>query len=112
MRLAILMAPLALILSGCSDMLCGAPPENTASVQHFGPAVRDDKAALRIARAVWRSMSTFGDKSSEAEWMRELKAERRFGVWYIHNATMGLGGGLAMYISPEDGRILGIEFEA
>ena len=26
--------------------------------------------------------------------------------------TMGLGGGLAMYISPEDGRILDIVFEA
>lgn len=112
MRIAVLAVPLALMLSGCSDMLCGAPAENSASLQRFGPAVRDDKQALRIARAVWRSMSTFGDEDSEDDWMRNFKAERRFGVWYVHNATVGLGGGLAIYISPKDGRIIDIAFEA
>src|SRR5215831_12801135 len=102
MRISFFMIPLALMLSGCSDVLCGAPSENSANLQRFGTAVRDEKAALRIARAVWRSMS--GEtKDSEDEWMKKFKAERRYGVWYVHDTTFGFGGGLAIDISPEDG---------
>src|SRR4051812_13308634 len=104
MRISIVF--LMLLLSACSDMLCGAPSENSASVQQFGLAVRDEKAALRIALAIWRSMSSSEVKESEAEWLKEMRAELRGGLWFVTTSTIGLGGGLSFYISPEDGRIV------
>src|ERR1700744_5564166 len=74
--------------------------------------IRDEKSAIGIARIVWLSMNPdiAARIGSESVWQTEMTATLRDGVWEVKRRSRPgeLGGGLVIYISASDARILGI----
>ncbi len=74
--------------------------------------VRDSKAAISIAHAVWISMHpNLADRAgSEELWQTIMIGRLRDGVWEVTSRRVGagIGGGLFFYIAKSDGQILSI----
>jgi len=72
--------------------------------------VPNREAAIRIARAFWISETPGLKVASEAEWLRDKMVTLRNGLWEVaDNVRPNVpGGGLFIYISKRDGRLVGI----
>src|SRR5947207_14566704 len=72
--------------------------------------VRDGKAAITIAHAVWVSShpEIANRIDSEAEWQKEMVATLRGGIWEIvEKLPPGtVGGGAVVLIAKSDGRVI------
>ncbi|HEX3808697.1 MAG TPA: hypothetical protein VHW02_03260 [Rhizomicrobium sp.] len=78
-----------------------------------GGVVKDGRAAISIAHAIWASQfpTHFARIGTDADWQTNMMATLRDGVWEVTGKpTEGgsVGGGLFIYISQQDGRILGV----
>ncbi|HET7561445.1 MAG TPA: hypothetical protein VFJ87_03590 [Rhodanobacteraceae bacterium] len=73
--------------------------------------VRDSKAAITIAHAVWLSMNPDLQIGNEKAWQSGMTASLHNGIWHVAEKPLShqeLGGGLQIDISQRDGRITGI----
>lgn len=73
--------------------------------------VRDSKAAVSIAHAVWLSMNPDLQIGDENAWQSGMTASLHNGIWHVAEKPLShqeLGGGLEIDISKRDGRITGI----
>ena len=72
--------------------------------------VRDAKAAITIARAIWFSIHPDFEKNQEVVefWKYNLEAELKGDVWIVEtkSSKADLDGGVGFLISKKDGRII------
>jgi hypothetical protein len=77
-----------------------------------GGVVRDPKAAITIAHAIWISLhpNLLSRAGSDEDWQRVMGATLRQGVWEVaaKERDHSVGGGLFIYVAQKDGRILSI----
>ena len=88
-------------------MFCSPSTYHGPAADYFGPAVRNQEAAIIIARAVWLSKHPELENESEAAWLKNYKAELWDGAWYVSRPNAGRGG-LEIRIARRDGRLLDI----
>jgi hypothetical protein len=107
---------LTILLSSAYAATPGLPDWlNKAGANWQPPAdgvVRDSRAAITIARAIW--ISTYPERAAttgdEAVWQSQMDATLHNGIWEV-TKKMGpddYGGSLFIYISKRDGRVVGI----
>ena len=73
--------------------------------------VRDGKAAIAIARAIWVSMNPDLKISGESSWQTTMTSSLQNGIWRVEEKPLShqeIGGGLEVDISKHDGQIVGI----
>ncbi|MGK9232079.1 hypothetical protein KXS07_13515 [Inquilinus limosus] len=118
------MAVAAILLAGCQEGgdRFKAPstrptvvPDELSSADSWrlppGGVVRDRRAAVSIARAVWFSTTGIDpSRSSDEVWQNGTTAKLEGGVWVIKTkrGQGTIGGGVQVLVSKVDGRILGI----
>jgi hypothetical protein len=105
-----LLFPLLLIASTCVGLdECAA---ETLQDWHPPPEgmVRDGKAAITIAWAVWISSNPGWNIGSEADWQKDMQATLDNGVWEVTERTDSsmIGGGLFIDIAQSDAHIVRI----
>jgi hypothetical protein len=111
-------AILLLVVVSVGEAAAGPTASNQLPNAHAGwqppseGVVRDGKAAIAIARAVWLSMnpSISARVGGEEIWQSDMIATLQDGVWEVTNkmSSTDIGGALFIYISQRDGRIVGI----
>ncbi|HJW42348.1 MAG TPA: hypothetical protein VJ476_14120 [Rhizomicrobium sp.] len=75
--------------------------------------VRDPESAIRIARAVWLSYVPAEHRNivgTESDWLNGEQATLTDGVWEVcEKPHPHIGGGVFIYITKKDARVMGIE---
>jgi hypothetical protein len=71
-------------------------------------AVTTESQAVLAARAAWNCSQPDVPHTSEADWLRSYRAERRMDVWYVGTLLPEgyAGGGLVIEVSAKNGAIV------
>lgn len=118
------MAVAAILLAGCQEgggrtnapsALSDGGPDELSGAESWqlppGGVVRDRRAAVSIARAVWFSTTGIDpSRSSDEIWQEGTDTRLQGDVWVIETKKEPdtIGGGVQVLVSKIDGRILGM----
>jgi hypothetical protein len=108
---------LFLMTTTCGARAASLPDWVTSSGYPWQPpeggVIRDEKAAIIIAHAIW--LSDHPDLASgagnEDDWLKVMQGTLRDGVWEVtakDSPTPTIGGALFIYLSQRDGHVLAI----
>ncbi|HEY1612642.1 MAG TPA: hypothetical protein VGF97_02975 [Rhizomicrobium sp.] len=112
MQRMMLVSALALLpLLAATGCIAGPAPQASWQPPVAG-VVRDQKAAITIAHAVWLSMhpELVGHIGTEEAWKSSMEATLKDGVWQVatKTGTGEIGGDLVILVAQRDAHIVGI----